>query len=60
MCGIWALFGIETDVAVHSNAVFSKISHRGPDAWRVEADCRMAVSIGMTLIRTKINFVSLA
>lgn len=45
MCGIWALFGIETDVSVHSNAVFSKISHRGPDAWRVEADSRVAVSL---------------
>lgn len=44
MCGIWALFGIETDVSVHSNAVFSKISHRGPDAWRVEADSRLAHS----------------
>lgn len=44
MCGIWALFGIETNVAVHGNCVFTKIAHRGPDAWRLEADCRLAHS----------------
>lgn len=44
MCGIWALFGIETNVAVHGNCVFTKIAHRGPDAWRLEADCRLVVS----------------
>lgn len=38
------MFGIETSVAVHGNKVFPKISHRGPDAWRLEADCRLAHS----------------
>ncbi|KAK3907981.1 Asparagine synthetase [glutamine-hydrolyzing] [Frankliniella fusca] len=44
MCGIWALFGLDVDAAVHSNSVFTKIIHRGPDAWRLEADIRMAHS----------------
>ncbi|XP_069690167.1 asparagine synthetase [glutamine-hydrolyzing] isoform X1 [Periplaneta americana] len=38
MCGIWALFGLETHTSVHSNTSFSKIAHRGPDAWRIEFD----------------------
>lgn len=38
MCGIWALFGLETHTSVHSNKSFSRIAHRGPDAWRIEFD----------------------
>ncbi|XP_067005858.1 asparagine synthetase [glutamine-hydrolyzing] isoform X2 [Anabrus simplex] len=36
MCGIWALFGMATHTSVHSNSSFTKIWHRGPDAWRIE------------------------
>jgi len=43
MCGIWALFGMETHTSVHSNISFSKIAHRGPDAWRVEYDKKVKV-----------------
>lgn len=41
MCGIWAVFGIKTDSlnSVYQN--FNKISHRGPDALRIEADNRI-------------------
>ncbi|ESO96771.1 hypothetical protein LOTGIDRAFT_201958 [Lottia gigantea] len=35
MCGIWALFGSEDDVSSQCNAVH-KITHRGPDAFRIE------------------------
>ncbi|XP_046999489.1 asparagine synthetase [glutamine-hydrolyzing] [Schistocerca americana] len=41
MCGIWAVFGLATSTSVHSNTSFSKISHRGPDAWRIEHDKRI-------------------
>lgn len=35
MCGIWALFGVEHDVSsVHRECM--RITHRGPDAWRLE------------------------
>jgi asparagine synthase (glutamine-hydrolysing) len=43
MCGIWALFGMETCTSVHSNTSFSKIAHRGPDAWRIEFDKKVKV-----------------
>lgn len=43
MCGIWALFGMETHTSVHSNTSFSRISHRGPDAWRIEFDKKVKV-----------------
>ncbi|KAG8224384.1 hypothetical protein J437_LFUL005206 [Ladona fulva] len=36
MCGIWALFGV--DSSVPCNSTFIKIRHRGPDAWRMESD----------------------
>ncbi|KAG5878889.1 hypothetical protein JTB14_031547 [Gonioctena quinquepunctata] len=38
MCGIWAVFGIQSNLHSHCSSTFSKISHRGPDAWRVEYD----------------------
>nr|CAD7572275.1 unnamed protein product [Timema californicum] len=41
MCGIWALFGLSTHTSIHSNSSFTKIHHRGPDAWRIEFDNRV-------------------
>lgn len=38
MCGIWAIFGLTTNLHTHCGNAFTKISHRGPDAWRVEYD----------------------
>ncbi|RZF41067.1 hypothetical protein LSTR_LSTR002699 [Laodelphax striatellus] len=38
MCGIWALFGIESKSIAHCDDSFFKIKHRGPDAWRVQHD----------------------
>lgn len=35
MCGIWAIFGSDDDVAIQCNAAH-KITHRGPDAFRLE------------------------
>ncbi|XP_076461603.1 asparagine synthetase [glutamine-hydrolyzing]-like [Babylonia areolata] len=35
MCGIWAVFGSDDDVSVQCHAVHT-ISHRGPDAFRIE------------------------
>ena len=35
MCGIWALFGSEGDVAQQCQCSH-KIAHRGPDAFRIE------------------------
>ncbi|XP_030751059.1 asparagine synthetase [glutamine-hydrolyzing] [Sitophilus oryzae] len=40
MCGIWAIFGSENTFHMCANA-FSKITHRGPDAWRIEYDKRL-------------------
>ncbi|PSN33161.1 Asparagine synthetase [glutamine-hydrolyzing] [Blattella germanica] len=45
MCGIWALFGLATHTSVHSNTSFSRISHRGPDAWRIEFDQKVKDSV---------------
>lgn len=41
MCGIWALFGLGSQTSFENNSAFSKIWHRGPDAWRVEYDQKM-------------------
>uniref|UniRef100_A0A7R9JXY0 Asparagine synthetase [glutamine-hydrolyzing] n=1 Tax=Timema genevievae TaxID=629358 RepID=A0A7R9JXY0_TIMGE len=41
MCGIWALFGLSAHTSIHSNSSFTKIHHRGPDAWRIEFDNRV-------------------
>lgn len=41
MCGIWALFGYQTDCLSHCDTSFCKIRHRGPDAWRVQFDNRL-------------------
>lgn len=38
MCGIWAIFGANTNLHTICAHNFSKIDHRGPDAWRVEYD----------------------
>ncbi|KAK3108126.1 hypothetical protein FSP39_001696 [Pinctada imbricata] len=35
MCGIWAIFGSDDDVSIQCNAAH-KITHRGPDAFRLE------------------------
>lgn len=41
MCGIWAVFGLTTNLHAHCASAFSKIGHRGPDAWRVEYDQKL-------------------
>ncbi|KAL0276996.1 UNVERIFIED_CONTAM: hypothetical protein PYX00_004435 [Menopon gallinae] len=41
MCGIWLLCGMESHESLHCNDCFTKIAHRGPDAWRLEMDSRM-------------------
>ncbi|XP_060517860.1 asparagine synthetase [glutamine-hydrolyzing] [Cylas formicarius] len=38
MCGIWAIFGLDSNLHTVCGNSFTKISHRGPDAWRVEYD----------------------
>lgn len=35
MCGIWAIFGSPDDTSIQCNAAH-KITHRGPDAFRIE------------------------
>lgn len=45
MCGIWAIFGMDQS---HQSAYFKClfcISHRGPDAWRIEHDAREPLAI---------------
>ncbi|XP_026816341.1 asparagine synthetase [glutamine-hydrolyzing] [Rhopalosiphum maidis] len=41
MCGIWALFGIDVHSISKYDKTFSKIQHRGPDAWRLEYDLKV-------------------
>ncbi|XP_043469934.1 asparagine synthetase [glutamine-hydrolyzing]-like [Leptopilina heterotoma] len=41
MCGIWALFGLEGDTLACACENFSKITHRGPDAFNIEYDQRI-------------------
>lgn len=41
MCGIWAVFGLDKDLVNHLGPNFSKISHRGPDALRVEFNSKI-------------------
>lgn len=36
MCGIWAIFGHTSNLHSYCASTFSKISNRGPDAWRLE------------------------
>lgn len=43
MCGIWAVFGLQDNLYSHCGTSFTKITHRGPDAWRVEYDKRVKV-----------------
>ncbi|KAJ8946246.1 hypothetical protein NQ318_004615 [Aromia moschata] len=38
MCGIWGVFGLTENLHTYCASSFSNISHRGPDAWRVEYD----------------------
>ncbi|CAH1963765.1 unnamed protein product [Acanthoscelides obtectus] len=41
MCGIWAVFGSTSNLHSQCSKTFCKISHRGPDAWRLEYDQRV-------------------
>uniref|UniRef100_UPI00147942CB asparagine synthetase [glutamine-hydrolyzing] isoform X1 n=1 Tax=Osmia lignaria TaxID=473952 RepID=UPI00147942CB len=41
MCGIWALFGLDTQPSTHIYQNFGKITHRGPEAFRLEFDSRV-------------------
>ncbi|XP_016845558.1 asparagine synthetase [glutamine-hydrolyzing] [Nasonia vitripennis] len=41
MCGLWALFGLDTNSLTCVCDNFSKISHRGPDAFKIEHDSRV-------------------
>ncbi|KAJ8688388.1 hypothetical protein QAD02_024183 [Eretmocerus hayati] len=41
MCGLWALFGLNANSLACVCENFSKISHRGPDAFKIEYDCRV-------------------
>ncbi|XP_058790517.1 asparagine synthetase [glutamine-hydrolyzing] [Phymastichus coffea] len=41
MCGIWALFGLDTNSLTCICDNFAKISHRGPDAFKIEHDSRV-------------------
>lgn len=45
MCGIWALFGVDVHSISKYDKTFSKIQHRGPDAWRLEYDLKVKVII---------------
>ncbi|XP_072932721.1 asparagine synthetase [glutamine-hydrolyzing] [Epargyreus clarus] len=45
MCGIWATFGITGGLSPTCIKCFSAISHRGPDAWRIEQDAREPLAI---------------
>ncbi|KAK9501113.1 hypothetical protein O3M35_002219 [Rhynocoris fuscipes] len=49
MCGIWVLFGYTTESVKHCDCTFSRIRHRGPDAWRIQYDNKVTnVCIGFT------------
>lgn len=41
MCGIWAIFGFAEGVPVNCDCGFSRIKHRGPDAWRLQYDAEI-------------------
>lgn len=41
MCGIWAVFGLEGETLACVCQEFSRISHRGPDAFNIEYDQRI-------------------
>nr|XP_003706652.1 PREDICTED: asparagine synthetase [glutamine-hydrolyzing] [Megachile rotundata] len=41
MCGIWALFGLDSQSFAHVCKTFEKITHRGPEAFRLEFDNRV-------------------
>ncbi|EFN79560.1 asparagine synthetase [glutamine-hydrolyzing] [Harpegnathos saltator] len=41
MCGIWALFGLDTEPLTCIYGNFDKISHRGPEAFKIEFDIRV-------------------
>lgn len=40
MCGIWAVFGQDGGLSPNCIKCFSAVSHRGPDAWRLQQDAR--------------------
>lgn len=49
MCGIWVIFGYSTDSVRHCDCTFSRIRHRGPDAWRIQCDNKINnVCVGFT------------
>jgi len=54
MCGIWALFGIDVHSISKYDKTFSKIQHRGPDAWRLEYDLKVKVIIKIKNLNIKI------
>ncbi|XP_011881317.1 PREDICTED: asparagine synthetase [glutamine-hydrolyzing] [Vollenhovia emeryi] len=41
MCGIWALFGLDNEPLTCICENFDKISHRGPEAFKIEFDSRV-------------------
>lgn len=49
MCGIWALFGLDTQSLTCICENFDKISHRGPEAFKIEFDNRVKVRTIETL-----------
>ena len=38
MCGIWALFGLDLPSLTHICKNFEQITHRGPEAFKLEFD----------------------
>lgn len=44
MCGIWAVFGEQSNLHSICALTFEKIIHRGPDAWRIEYDSKLKVN----------------
>uniref|UniRef100_A0A068TKR6 Asparagine synthetase [glutamine-hydrolyzing] n=1 Tax=Blattella germanica TaxID=6973 RepID=A0A068TKR6_BLAGE len=45
MCGIWVMFGLVNSYLSALQHLFSRISHRGPDAWRIEFDQKVKDSV---------------
>lgn len=43
MCGIWALFGLNVSSLTNICSNFEKITHRGPEAFKLEFDYAIKV-----------------
>lgn len=43
MCGIWALFGSDDRTCNQKECAFSRIKHRGPDAFRFQHEKELQV-----------------